>query len=228
MDSEKGRQVIETMFREAVDEVMRKVESRGLTVETMVSLQQCFISKIQPFDHGEIACEAGCASCCHLRVIVSIPEVIAIYSALKSSLSVDLLAGIGRELSRLTGDGQTGDNSWWLSTSNSCALLHKGDGICSIYELRPFVCRAYHSLDVKACKAGFEGKKEMDIPCFPMLKRWRELYSVALISGMEKMGLHSLPVEFASALNLIFQDEGIIEEWFSGEATFQGAGIHRP
>ena len=49
--------------------------------------------------------------------------------------------------------------------------------------------------------------------------------SAALVAGMEQLGLQSFRVEFSAAMHLIFQDEGTIERWFSGEDAFRAAKI---
>jgi hypothetical protein len=42
-----------------------------------------------------------------------------------------------------------------------CALLV--DGRCSVYSVRPLLCRGYLSTDREGCRAGFEGRTHSEI-----------------------------------------------------------------
>ena len=91
------------------------------------------------------ACKAGCAHCCHVRVHALEPEVFRIVQSVKS-LPDAMLAALTERL-RLHARAAQG-----LTLQNHrlpCPFLE--DNRCSIYALRPAVCRKAHSLDVAKC-----------------------------------------------------------------------------
>lgn len=95
-------------------------------------------------------CKSGCTYCCHARVEVSDPE--ALYIAwhvqhLPPASKVPLIERLHLKAGEFDGAGRVEADT---SKSQPCAFLQ--DGLCSIYSIRPSVCRKAHSLSVKACE----------------------------------------------------------------------------
>jgi Fe-S-cluster containining protein len=95
-------------------------------------------------------CKPGCTYCCHARVEVSDPE--ALYIAwhlhhLPAARKAPLIERLHLKAAEFDGAGRAEADT---SKSQPCAFLQ--DGLCSIYSIRPSVCRKAHSLSVKACE----------------------------------------------------------------------------
>jgi Fe-S-cluster containining protein len=109
-----------------------------------------------------IACVAGCTFCCHQRVNVFPHEAVAIVRRLRKAFGPDEQAAIeqrildnARRVDALT-PGQH------RSANLRCALLVEGQ--CSVYDVRPSACAAYHSLSRDRCRHSFEHPESIGTP----------------------------------------------------------------
>jgi Fe-S-cluster containining protein len=88
------------------------------------------------------ACAAGCDFCCYLPVDVLAPEAFRIATHLEQTRSPEELATV---VYRLGAQGQ------YDFGVRPCVFL--ANGRCSIYAVRPMVCRSYNSLSKERCEA---------------------------------------------------------------------------
>jgi uncharacterized protein len=89
-----------------------------------------------------IECRPGCAHCCNARVEVSEHEAALIAAHLGRWTDDERDPAIARLVAK-AGRPDAGQ---------PCALLQ--DGHCSVYPIRPAVCRKAHSLSAAACRSG--------------------------------------------------------------------------
>ncbi|MFM1871391.1 MAG: hypothetical protein RL398_813 [Planctomycetota bacterium] len=92
-------------------------------------------------DGPTVACDVGCAHCCHFPVGVRFGEAQHLAAAVRSQ--PDLLSAVRREAAVTAG------STWSELVGRACPLLR--DGTCSVYESRPLPCRAMASTDAEAC-----------------------------------------------------------------------------
>lgn len=93
------------------------------------------------FTVGGVSCTAGCASCCHYPVMVSVLEGIAMYQWLQEHrLWTQVLRDRLLEHKALTWNLAP---EVWLLSEIPCPLLK--DNRCVAYESRPFLCRTLFS-----------------------------------------------------------------------------------
>lgn len=133
---------------------------------------------------AKIACEAGCAFCCHQRVGVFVHEAAALVLALRTRLPPAEAEAIER---RIVANAQTIDG--WTPEQHRaanlrCALLV--DGRCAAYDVRPSACARYHSLSRARCEHAFEHPEHVGTPrnSRPALAEIQKLAS-ALESSLE-------------------------------------------
>jgi len=121
-----------------------------------------------------IACVAGCTFCCHQRVNVLPHEAVAIARRVRTAFAPEERAALeqrildnARRVDALT-PGQH------RSANLRCALLVEGQ--CSVYDVRPSVCAAYHSLSRDRCRHSFENPESIGTPrnSRPALRPLRE------------------------------------------------------
>lgn len=97
-----------------------------------------------------IACGKGCAACCNTRVEITEPEAIFIYSYMKDNLNSEQLESIFSRIKEIVNiTSQLKDKNDHRKLQLPCIFLN--DSMCSIYEIRPFICREYHSADLQMC-----------------------------------------------------------------------------
>jgi len=91
-------------------------------------------------------CKAGCSYCCSLRVAATPPEVFLIARHVKQLPLETQSELIGRLKIHAEAARGLPNEDFFLP----CTLL--ADGKCTIYAIRPAMCRKYLSLDVEECK----------------------------------------------------------------------------
>ncbi|MBT9512134.1 MAG: YkgJ family cysteine cluster protein [Acidovorax sp.] len=87
-------------------------------------------------------CKAGCAHCCHVRVEATDPEVFHIARHLQA-LPATALAAVAKRLQQHAETARQG------APRQACSFLQENR--CTIYTVRPAVCRKAHSLSVQHC-----------------------------------------------------------------------------
>jgi uncharacterized protein len=204
---------IESVARTVFDSIKLK----GLTFNTLMDLYRYFLTQLPPFTEEEFHCVPGCGYCCHLRVSISVAEALIILGYLQEHDQQYKYKERVKNLRAPLAQRAVSDNSWWLENSIPCLFLDPKTLLCTIYEVRPFTCRAYHSLDIQQCKAGFFNRTEIAIPCYPDFKRSRELYSVAFELALADLGLQSDQFELSSTIGLFLQSPHQVKEWAQGK-----------
>lgn len=193
------------------------IQLKGFSLNTLVILYQHFLTLLPPFAEDELHCRPGCGYCCHLKVSVSIAEALIILDYLREHDRQQLYKELIKSLNEPFAQRAVADNSWWVKNTIPCLFLDKSTLLCSIYEVRPFSCRAYHSLDALRCKTGYFNRTEIGIPCYLDFKRSRELYSVAFERALAQLGLQSAQFELSSTIGLFLQSPGLVKQWAQGE-----------
>lgn len=154
-------------------------------------------------------CKAGCTYCCTLRVEALAPEVFRIACELKK-LKLDQLAAV---IERLKVHAMKAAGVPSKEFYLTCPLLV--NGLCSIYSVRPGMCRKFYSLDVEQCK-----NPDAEIP----ENLGMVVKSGAIMSGIthayERAKFSAAPHELGQALLLALTDSTAEERWGKGEIVF--------
>lgn len=79
-----------------------------------------------------VACRKGCSACCHMNVSISAIE------------AERLAVASGRRMSKVKHPTKHDLRKF---SGNPCPFLSR-DGVCSVYDDRPFACRAHQSFDL--------------------------------------------------------------------------------
>jgi uncharacterized protein len=158
------------------------------------------------------ACAPGCSFCCYLPVDVLAPEAFRIAAHLQQTRSPGELTAL------VYGLGVHAQQAFGV---RPCVFL--ADGYCSIYEVRPMVCRGYNSLSKERCEAFYHdptidlrGTKD------PIAGRLAEAMEDGFISGLTTLGLDAQWYELASAVLRALEATAGPARWAQGEAVFEG------
>lgn len=106
-----------------------------------------------------IVCTKGCHACCNLLPTAMLAEALEMVLELKRNCPAERIVEIYAKLLHQTRwllrrDARV--NDWW-ELQDPCAALH--DGLCSVYEKRPVMCRIYAVLtDPKSCEGPATGQ----------------------------------------------------------------------
>lgn len=199
---------------QAIHEMIRL---KGLTINTLTLLYRHFLSHQISIDTSAIQCSPGCAFCCYLRVTASMPEVLIIYDFLYKNKQIDLYREHIEDSPDVLASRRNKDLSWWAENRVPCLFLDIKKQHCKIYEVRPFTCRSYHSLDAEQCKKGYSQKEIVPIPCYPDVKRSFEVYSISFEQTMRQLGRQSAQRELSSTMALLIKNPDLINRWLTGD-----------
>jgi Fe-S-cluster containining protein len=158
------------------------------------------------------ACAPGCDFCCYLPVDVLAPEAFRIAAHLEQTCSPEVLATLVYRL------GVQGQHDFGV---RPCVFL--ANGRCSIYEVRPIVCRGYNSLSKERCEAyhhdasvDLKGTKDR------VAGRLAEAMEDGVVAGLEALGLDAQWYELPSAVLRALETTDGPARWARGETVFQG------
>lgn len=176
----------------------------------------------QPPDFN-IHCRAGCSYCCHMRVLVTPFEVIALADYIRHSFSENQIQELKKRISKADSithglpDEEHGNAGVW------CPLLVEDK--CSVYEARPLECRGYVSMDVNECKKTFKNYLEWNVPIyFPQYSIYKNIQA-GLISALQNDGYQFELLELISALKVALDHNDIAQRWIAGEHIFKSASL---
>lgn len=154
-------------------------------------------------------CRPGCDHCCSLRVEVLPPEVFLIARELQKLHKDDLAVLI----SQIKDQADYAQGRTMGNYRRPCVMLK--DGRCSIYEVRPSMCRKLYSLDVNTCRTpGMETLEDS--------KLFAKIASIT-VGANEGYGRAKLPNfshEFTQALLVALSEKDSEDRWYKGHQVF--------
>lgn len=168
-----------------------------------------------------IKCSKGCFYCCYAQVSVTPPEAILIGNFLSEKYSLSqtdkLLKKIKNNIA-LTKDKNLEERiDIWDKTP--CIFLDKNE--CGIHPVRPFICRAWHSLSVEQCKTAFELRdKDAEIDSYPYRNYILGTIREGLQEALEELGCTSEVIEITDAIRSVITHPSPGGSWVNGENIF--------
>ena len=220
---DRSRQLLAAHVKKARTLLGQFLDNHGVRLPVLGKAMEEFTSGVFELPE-EAACKAGCAYCCHLRVGVSIPELLVIFYELRAQTTPEGLAYFRDRIAGTEAKGNTLTEAFWHTAQAPCPFLNR-QGRCLIYAIRPFSCRAYHSTDVAVCKQGYEEKCEVRVPCFPLYRATTDMYSSVFIKVLAEKGFPSYQVGFVKGLDLLFKDDSLSGRWLEKKDVFGRAKL---
>jgi Fe-S-cluster containining protein len=155
-------------------------------------------------------CKPGCAYCCNHRIEALPAEVFLIAREL-NKLPADKLAEV---TARLRAHAALARGLRPAQHRLTCPLLE--NSLCTVYEMRPYACRRFHSLDVEQCK-----DPEGVPPANEELNMKSAAVMIGMVEGYRKRLLPTHPHELGAALLVALEQADAEERWYRGEAVFE-------
>lgn len=155
-----------------------------------------------------LECKPGCFYCCSARVEVSDPEALYIARYVRQMPVEEKLPLLERLRIKAAEYGNSiGQDS--PPNQQPCAFIR--DGLCSIYSIRPSVCRKAHSLSVEACET-----RASLIPQNLTRVVQCEALSAGTNEAFKRVGLPASRHELSAAV-LAALAENAEEAWYQGK-----------
>jgi Fe-S-cluster containining protein len=172
----------------------------------------------------EVACRKGCAFCCSLYVSALPPEIFAIADFIRGG-AADLAAEIAR-IEAADANTRGLDPSCRFLAKSPCALLT--DGACSVYTVRPMVCRGVLSRSREACESAYRGHAFDNRAEIEPAVAIRSAYGEAILVTLHRKGLDLRAYELAHAVLVALKDASAEGRWYAGADVFAGVAADAP
>ena len=167
-----------------------------------------------------IDCKHGCSYCCHFRVDVSANEVFTITDYVQSTFAPDKLAKLIERANNNKSKFDMLSQSKRMVTNVACPLLE--DNACSIYAIRPSMCRKMHSTNVAACKHSYDNPEDNSVENaeHPVLSAIIMMVITAAQDGFSKSGLDKTVYDMNQVLSGALTDAKYKKRWLNGKKAF--------
>jgi len=168
-------------------------------------------------DRSLIDCGPGCGSCCVVNVSTLLPEGIAIARFLRR-LDDEQRRLISETLDLLWREIRGLDDEERMLMRRPCAFLD-AQGCCSIYPVRPLLCRSISSTDARSCRDALAGKIFGEDRPVLMHQFQQQLYQslfTGYAAGLEAGGLDGRGFQLTGLIRFLLGDPGAERDLFAG------------
>jgi Fe-S-cluster containining protein len=138
-----------------------------------------------------IQCGAGCFTCCHQMVGVTMAELALVKDAIAALPEPDRNALLTRGIQAARRAQGLTQAQWWAAKLR-CPLLDDG-GRCQVHAARPLPCRAMNSANAEICRRSFDGER-LQIPILAAQHRIYGHAQAGLAQALAAHGLSGQPV----------------------------------
>jgi Fe-S-cluster containining protein len=164
------------------------------------------------------ACGAGCAYCCHQRVAVMPHEAIGLLERMRS-MPEDERAGVEQRLRANARRVDAMTPQEHRRANLACAFLENKR--CRVYDTRPSVCAAYHSLDRKRCEQAFAnpatlGTPSSARPALLEVQAFCDAVIDATHAAVRDANLSATRLELHTAMRALLDRPELAAEWAAG------------
>ncbi len=174
---------------------------------------------------GLLACKKGCAWCCSLQVTVGAPEVFRIADYLRENLSEDELTKLRARLADVIGKTAGLDAYERPMAGVPCALL--SDNVCSVYPVRPLICRSYNSTNAATCEEGTR-RTGVQVPCNATHRAIYDGTSAGMFSALAQAGWPVETYDLCTALLIALDNPDAADRWLAREPVLEPAVYKTP
>jgi Fe-S-cluster containining protein len=167
-------------------------------------------------------CKAGCSYCCRKpNVLASVPEIANIARFVKENFSADGRRDLEERARRYRKQTEGRRVEDPTNESVPCPLLI--DDRCSVYEVRPLICRGYNSTNVDVCRRAHSDATVL-VPTFALLKDVTSGATVGAAQQLHAAGVNDAMVDLGTALGLILEaDDQFVERVVESRADLAPA-----
>ena len=178
------------------------------------------ISGVTAHIEQAVQCQQGCSYCCHFRVDVSANEVFAIVEHVHSTYTADQLEKLVEKATHNKSKLTMLTQAKRIVTNIACPLLE--DNVCSIYAMRPSMCRKMHSTQVEACQNSYDNPEDQKIENaeHPVLSAITMTMLTAAREGFSAQGLDKTIYDLNEVLIDALSDSKYKKRWLNGKKTF--------
>lgn len=203
----------------------------SLVLETMNALSKLASGLSEQSRDRPVACSAGCAHCCHQSVGVTGMEALTVAQYLARTLTPDAYAHTVARIRKARDRTRGLEYRARFHPDLPCAFL-SDSGHCTIYPVRPLVCRAVNSLDAEQCSANLNDDEQRatylrtNVGADALLGPIRASHAISAglqLAGQQVYGLDMRPLDLIAAVDELLSNPDAAKDWLEGSSTLSGA-----
>lgn len=170
----------------------------------------------------QLACRDGCAWCCYLLVSVAAPEALVIAEHLRATLSAEALDIVTARVVALDAVTHALSAQERFNQRLPCALLV--DNRCSIYAVRPIMCRGWTSYDAAQCERALQQAEDnLPVDNHAGIRQAAADLEQELLAATRGANLPTRQLELTAALRIALETPDAADRWVRGEDVFNAA-----
>ena len=168
-----------------------------------------------------IACKKGCDACCHLPVTTEPQTAFMIAEHLHQTRTPQEIMLLTAELKKRVDASKPLSFEARQLTREQCIFLNP-EGACTIYEVRPLVCRSFTSPDAAHCKkVAFDNPNGVHkIQLHPIHYRFFQGAVTALLAHAKAKGKQADQISLNDGLYTALTTRSAVIKWSNGESIF--------
>ncbi|SMD00811.1 Putative zinc-or iron-chelating domain-containing protein [Desulfocicer vacuolatum DSM 3385] len=191
-------------------------------LEKTAALAERIVTQVHQEQAGvSLACGAGCSYCCHAQVKVTPLEALVIFDWVGKNFSQIRRTLLKKRIdnNRKLTEGVNLEHRVMVKDQTPCIFLE--NGVCSIYPVRPLICRAWTSYSYDACEKAFLSENhtaeiESSAPSNFVYSLGRKIIEQVC----KAYGLESRPLELPLAMAHCYGHIDLSREWIQGKIFF--------
>ena len=166
-------------------------------------------------------CKPGCHYCCYNLPMVTPLEALLLGYHVDQNFTNrkknEILCRADKILKRING----------ISPYEIVMMRHKlpciflENGMCTVYSVRPAVCRTCTSISAEHCKMIFENRRHRArLRCYQQIREIFDTVHLRLINHCREMGCQADPLSLTETMRDYFKHPDPIDAWLQGETVF--------
>lgn len=179
---------------------------------------RAILAQVESLDPGfRTACSSGCSYCCSSHITLTPQEAFNIGLHLSRTCEELEFIRLAEEcVAGANGLEAVGLQEFARNYFKSCPFLQ--DNKCSIYEVRPIVCRNWISADLSACVSSYESGNKVTVPQNALIMVQKDLIFAGQQAFLAGFGINGSIGSFLPLMAQVLTDfEGTYARWLSGE-----------
>ncbi|NOY12388.1 MAG: YkgJ family cysteine cluster protein [Deltaproteobacteria bacterium] len=176
-----------------------------------------YIDQFMAGDRSLIDCGPGCSDCCVVNVSTLFPEGIAITRFIRRQ-EPEQVQQLSARLETLWREVRGLDDEDRLFMRRRCAFLDE-TGCCSIYPVRPLLCRSISSTDAESCRDALTAKVFGDEKPVLMHQFQQQLFETlftGFAEGLEAAGVDGRSCQLTGLVRYLLRHPGVENELLAG------------
>lgn len=179
---------------------------------------RAYVDRVSAKRTDHLACQQGCAYCCHMPVAISAVEALTIAKTLRDASDTSIGGHFTARVLDTDARLQQLACGDYARSRIPCAFLDDNNR-CAIYEQRPFACRGYTSTSSQECHEWYDGNDAKTIRMDPVVNVCAWSVGDGLSRGVRRGGVQRYELHSAVARAIEIGEDGA-ERWMTGDNMF--------